>query len=90
MFQIQIEVPMFSQILVTIGQLVNKLQQFFEIQYGGGRHLELCLRRLFEIPDVFVIKVAILLLNLVMFGRIVKKWQPFYEIQDGGDRYLEI
>jgi len=28
-------------ILVTIGQIVKKWQQFFEIQVGGGRHLEL-------------------------------------------------
>jgi len=36
----QIEVPMFSLILVTIGQILNKWQQFFEIQDGGSRHLE--------------------------------------------------
>jgi len=39
----EIEVPMFSQILVTIGQIVKKWQQFFENQDGGGRHLELWL-----------------------------------------------
>jgi len=36
----QIEVPMFSLILVTIGQILKKWQQFFEIQDGGSRHLE--------------------------------------------------
>jgi len=43
----QIEVPMFSLLLVTIGQKLKKWQQFFEIQDGGGRHLELCLLRFF-------------------------------------------
>jgi len=36
----QIEVPMFSQILVTIGQIIGHWQQFSKIQDGGGRHLE--------------------------------------------------
>jgi len=36
----QIEVVMFSLILVTIGQTLKKWQQFFEIQDGGSRHLE--------------------------------------------------
>jgi len=35
----QIEVPMSPLILVTIGQIVKKWQQFFEIQDGGHRHL---------------------------------------------------
>jgi len=37
----QFEVPMFPTNLVTIGHKVKKWQQFFEIQDGGGRHLEL-------------------------------------------------
>jgi len=36
----QVEVPMLSLILVTIGQILKKWQQFFEIQDGGIRHLE--------------------------------------------------
>jgi len=36
----QIEVPMFSQILVTIGQIVEKWKQFFKIQAGGDRRIE--------------------------------------------------
>jgi len=36
----QIEVPLISQMLVTIGQIVEKWQQSFEIQDGGSRHLE--------------------------------------------------
>jgi len=36
----QIEVPMCPQILLTIGQIVKKWQQFFEIQDGGGHLLE--------------------------------------------------
>jgi len=35
-----IEVPMFPLSLVTIGQILKKWQQLFEIQDGGGRHLE--------------------------------------------------
>jgi len=47
----QIEVLMFSQILVMIGQIIEKWQQFFKIQDGGRRHLELWLRRFLEITD---------------------------------------
>jgi len=49
----QIEVPMFPQILVTIGRIVEKWQQFFEIQDVGGRNLELWLRRFFDVTGVF-------------------------------------
>jgi len=47
----QIEVPMFSQILVTIGQILEKWQQFFE-SHLGRRHLEIWLRRFFNITGV--------------------------------------
>jgi len=43
---------MFSQILVKIGLIVKKWQQFFEIQDGGGRHLELWSRRFFGVTNV--------------------------------------
>jgi len=44
---------MFPLSLVKIGQIVKKYQQLFEIQDGGGRHLELWLRRLFfDVTDV--------------------------------------
>jgi len=36
----QIEVPTFSLILVMIGQILKKWQQFFEIQDGGSHHFE--------------------------------------------------
>jgi len=49
----QIEVPMFPEMLVTIGQIVKKWQQFFEIQDGGGHHLELWLLRFVDVTDVF-------------------------------------
>jgi len=32
---IQIEVPMFLQMLVTMSRILKKWQQFFEMQYGG-------------------------------------------------------
>jgi len=80
---------MFSQMLVKIDQIVNKWQQFFEIHDGGGRHLELWLRRFFDVTDVFWIKVAISPVNLAMIGQIVTEWQPFFKIQDGGDRDRE-
>jgi len=38
--KLQIEVPMFPLILVTIGQIVKKWQPFFKIQDGGSHHLE--------------------------------------------------
>jgi len=69
----QIEVPMFSQMLVKIDQIVKKWQQFFEIKDGGGRHLAFWLRRLLTFTDVFQIKVAIFPLNLAMIGQIVTK-----------------
>jgi len=36
----QIKVPLFPLLLVTIGRILTKSQQFFEIQDGGSRHLE--------------------------------------------------
>jgi len=36
----QIELPIFSLILVTIGGFLKKWQQFFEIKDGGRRRLE--------------------------------------------------
>jgi len=73
-YMFQIKVPMSSHILVTIGQIVKEWQQFFEIQDGGGRHLELWLVRFFDVTDVIYIKLAIFLLNLAMIGQIVKRW----------------
>jgi len=35
------------------GQIVNKWQLFFEIQDGGGRHLEVWLLRFYNVADVF-------------------------------------
>jgi len=75
--------------LAKIDQIVKKWQPCFEIQNGGGRHVELRLLRFFNVTDLFQIKVAIFLLNLAMTGHIVNKWQLFLEIQDGGDRHLE-
>jgi len=49
------------------------MAQFFEIQNGDGRHLELWLLRCFDVTSVFQIKVAIFILNLAMIGQIVKK-----------------
>jgi len=44
---------MFPLILVTIGQIVKQWLLFFEIQDGGGRHLELWLRRFFDVTKIF-------------------------------------
>jgi len=44
---------MFQLSLVKIGQIVKTWQPFCEIQDGGGRHLELWLRRFFDLIDVF-------------------------------------
>jgi len=52
----------------------------FKIKDGGGRHLKLWILNLFDVIDVFSIKVAIFLLNLAMIGHKKKKW-PFFEIQ---------
>jgi len=64
---------MFPLSLVKIGQIVKTWQQFFEIQDGGDRHLELLLCRFFDVTNVFRIKVAIFPLNLAMIGQIVTK-----------------
>jgi len=87
----QVRAPMFPLILVTIGQIVKKWQQFFEIQDRGGRHLELWLLGFFDVADVFLIKVAIFPLNLAMIDQILNKFDTklFFEIQDGGNRLLE-
>jgi len=53
-----------------------KWQQFFKIQDGGDRHLELWLRRFFDVTNVFYIEAAIFPLNLAMIGQIVTKWRP--------------
>jgi len=79
---------MFSQFLVTIGLIVEKWQQFFENQDGGGHHLELWLRRFFDVTDVFKIKVAVFLLNLVTIGQMVKKRQPFFEFKTAATALL--
>jgi len=42
-----------------IGKIVKKWQPFFEIEDGGGHHLELWLLRFFDVSDVFLIKVPI-------------------------------
>jgi len=81
---------MFPLSYVKIDQIVQKWQPCFEIQDGGGRHIELRILRFFENTDVFKIKVAIFLLNLAMIGQIVNKWQLFLEIQDSGGRHLEL
>jgi len=47
-----IEVSMFPLSLVKIGQIVKKGQPCFEIEYGGGRHLEWRLLRFFQDTDV--------------------------------------
>jgi len=62
---------MFSQILVTIGQIVEKWQQLFEIQDGGGRHLKLLQICISDVIDMFQIKVPMFPLILVMMGQIL-------------------
>jgi len=66
-----------------------KWQQFFEIQDGGGRHLEFVILRISYVIDMFHIEIPVFPLILMTIGQIVKKWQPFFEIQDGGNRHLE-
>jgi len=39
--------------VVTFGQIVEKWQQFFEIQDGGRRQLELQLIRFVDVAGVF-------------------------------------
>jgi len=50
----QIEVPMFSLILVTIGQKLKTSQQLYEIQDGGGRHLELWLLKFVNVTGNYI------------------------------------
>jgi len=48
-----IVVTTFPLNLLKIGQMVNKWQLFFEIQDGGGPHLELWLLRFVNVAYVF-------------------------------------
>jgi len=43
---------MFPLILVTIGQIVKKKQQLFEIQDGGDRHLEFLKLSISDVIDI--------------------------------------
>jgi len=73
----QIEVPMFSLVFATIGQIVQKEQQFFEIQYGGDRHLEFSQICISDVIDMFQFEVPMFQLMLMTIGQILKKWQLF-------------
>jgi len=43
---------MFPLSMVKIGQVVKKWQQFFKIQDGGSRHLELWVLNLFNVSSM--------------------------------------
>jgi len=63
---IKIEVPMFSQLLVKIGQIVKKWQQFFEIQDDGDGHLEFLKLCISDDSDLIQIEVP-------MFSQLLVK-----------------
>jgi len=86
----QIEVPMFPLILVTIGQIVETLQQFFEIQDNDNRQLEFLKLCITNIIEMIEIEVSMFSQILVKIGQIVKKGQQFFTIQDGIGRHLEL
>jgi hypothetical protein len=59
--------------MVKIGQLVKKWHQVFEVQDGGGRHLELCKDLISCVKDVFYVDVVTSPPCLVKVSQIVKK-----------------
>ena len=75
--------------LVSIGPIVKKWQQFFEIQDGSGRHLEFGEMCIFNMTVALEVRFSTFPLNLDRIGPIVEKWQQLFEIQDGGGSHLE-
>jgi len=73
---------MFPFSLMNLGRKVKTCQPCFEIQDGGGPHLELQKHCFFVDTDVFSISVATFLLNLAMNDQILNNWQMFFENQD--------
>jgi len=67
----EIEVPMFPLILVMIGKIVKKWQQFFEIQDGGDRRLEFSKVCIFDVIDIIKIEVPMFSQLLVKIIQIV-------------------
>jgi len=74
---------------VKIGKVLKTWKQFFKIQDGSGRHLDLWVLGRFDVIGEVKIKVAIFLLHFAIIGQIVKKWQPVFEIEDGGESHLQ-
>jgi len=61
-----------------------------KLKDGGVYHFEFWQLYIFNVIDVFLIKVPMFQLSLVKIGQIIKKWPPFFEIQDGGGRHIEL
>jgi len=73
--------------ICVLNQSPNVSTKFGEDRFNS-KEMATIILSLFDVIDVFEIKVAVVLLNLAMIGEIVKKWQPFFNIQDGGDHHL--
>ena len=75
--------------LVRIGPIVYKWLPIFEIQDGGGRHLEFWYMCIFDMTFAFYGRFSTFLQTVVRIGQILKKWQHIFEIQVGGGSHLE-
>jgi len=64
------------------------LQPIFEIQDGGGRHLEFEEICNFDATLTFNVRFSTFSLNLMKIGSILSKWQLIFEIQDGVGSHL--
>jgi len=81
---------MLPLILATIGQILKKWQQFFEIQDGGDHHFEFLKLCISDVIDMIQIEVSMFSQIFVKIGQIVKNWQQIFEIQYGVGRHLEL
>ena len=75
--------------MVKIGKTVMKWQWFFEIQDGGGRHLEFCEKMYFDVTVVFHVDVVTFSSIFEKIGQRVYEWHRFFEIRDGGRHHLD-
>ena len=74
---------------MRIGSIVEKWQQHFELQDGGGRHLEVSEICIFDLTVAFYVRFSTFPPNLVRTRPIVNEWLQIFEIQDSGGSHLE-
>jgi len=71
-----------------MGQTVQKLQHFLQVQDGGRRHLGFWHKFKFDQTGVQCVTGPIWRFNWVKIDLTVQKLQHFLQIRDGGLRHL--